>query len=52
MGLFDKLKEGLSKTRTGFLGKVDQVFQGKKIDDTTIDEFEEVLITSDIGTEA
>ncbi len=52
MGLFDKLKEGLSKTRTGFLGKVEQVFQGKKIDDTTIDEFEEVLITSDIGTEA
>jgi len=52
LGLFDKLKEGLSKTRTGFLGRVEQVFQGKKIDDTTIDEFEEVLITSDIGTEA
>jgi len=52
LGLFDKLKEGLSKTRTGFLGKVEQVFQGKKIDDTTIDEFEEVLITSDIGAEA
>ncbi len=52
LGLFDRLKQGLSKTRSGFIGKMEQVFQGRKIDDTTIDEFEEVLVTSDMGTEA
>ncbi len=52
MGLLDRLKKGLSKTRKGFLGRIEDVFKGRDIDDSTIDEFEEVLITSDIGMEA
>ncbi len=52
MGLFDRLKSGLSKTRQNFVGKLEDVFKGKTIDDSTIDEFEELLITSDIGMEA
>ncbi len=52
MGLFDRLKKGLTKTRSNFVGRIEQVFKGKKIDDNTIDEFEEILITSDIGIEA
>jgi fused signal recognition particle receptor len=52
MGLFDKLKDGLSKTRNGLIGSVEQVFKGRPVDDTAIDEFEELLITSDLGMEA
>lgn len=50
MGFFDRLKEGLSKTRKGITEKIDQVLISfGKIDDELFDELEEVLITSDIG---
>jgi fused signal recognition particle receptor len=52
MGFLDRLKSGLSKTREGFVGRIEQVFKTSKIDDATIDEFEEILITSDMGMEA
>ncbi|RMG04284.1 MAG: signal recognition particle-docking protein FtsY, partial [Nitrospirae bacterium] len=52
MGFFDRLKEGLTKTRRGLIGRVEDVFKGRKIDDQTIDEFEEILITSDMGMPA
>lgn len=52
MGFLDRLKSGLSKTRQNFVGKLEDVFKGKTIDDSTIDELEELLITSDIGMEA
>jgi fused signal recognition particle receptor len=52
MGFFDKLKEGLTKTRKGFIGKVEAIFVGRKIDDETFEELEETLITSDIGVKA
>lgn len=50
MGLFDKLKEGLAKTRKGITEKIDQVLVSfGKVDDELFDELEEVLVTSDIG---
>jgi fused signal recognition particle receptor len=52
MGFFDRLKEGLSKTRKGFLGKVETIFTGRKIDEETLEELEETLISSDIGVKA
>ncbi len=52
MGFFDKLKEGLTKTRKGFIGRVESIFVGKKIDEGTLEELEETLITSDIGVKA
>ena len=52
MGFFDRLKEGLTKTRKGFIGKVESIFTGRKIDDETLEELEETLITSDIGLKA
>ncbi len=52
MGFFDRLKEGLEKTRKGFIGKVESIFVGKKIDDATLEELEETLLTSDIGVKA
>ncbi|HZK54022.1 MAG TPA: signal recognition particle-docking protein FtsY [Desulfosporosinus sp.] len=49
-GFFTKLKEGLTKTRENFVGKVEEVFTGrKKIDEELYDELEEVLIRSDVG---
>ncbi len=47
---FDKLKEGLEKTRTGFVDKLQGVLGvGRKIDETLLEEIEEILITADIG---
>lgn len=53
MGFFDKLKDGLSKTRDHFYGAVDNIVNGKAtIDDELFDELEETLITSDVGMES
>jgi fused signal recognition particle receptor len=52
MGFFDRLKEGLTKTRKSFIEKVESVFIGRTIDDESIEEFEEVLISSDVGVAA
>jgi len=49
-GLFARLRQGLSKTRQGFVQKVDRVLLGKKeIDAETLDALEEVLVTADLG---
>lgn len=49
MGLFDKLKSGLGKTRGGFGGKIAAVLTGNKIDEDMFDELEEALIEADMG---
>lgn len=49
MGLFDKLKQGLQKTRQGFVDKVEQLFSRRKIDEGLFEELEELLIMSDVG---
>jgi fused signal recognition particle receptor len=48
MGLFEKLKQGLSKTRGNFADKLDQIFK-KKLDEETLEDLEELLITADVG---
>ena len=51
MGFFDKLKAGLSKTKEKFADKIDELLHGaKKIDDELLEELEETLIVSDVGT--
>lgn len=52
MGFFDRLKEGLAKTRKSFIGRVEAIFTGRKIDEEALEELEETLITSDIGIKA
>ena len=55
MGLFDninfnKLKEGLSKTRNKLFNSITETVSGKAvIDSVTLNEIEEILISSDIG---
>jgi fused signal recognition particle receptor len=52
MGFFDKLKEGLKKTKNVITERIDQVLVSfGKIDEELFEELEEVLITSDIGAE-
>ena len=48
--LFERLKNGLQKTRTGFSTGLANLLFGKKIiDDQLLDEIEDSLIQSDIG---
>ncbi len=50
MGLLDRLKSGLEKTRTGLLKGIDALFLGEKvIDQALFDELEELLIAADVG---
>lgn len=52
MGFFDKLKNGLGKTRTSINEKINNVFSSfRKVDEEMLEELEEALITSDIGME-
>lgn len=46
---FSRLRKGLSKTNAGIFGKLDSIFTRGKIDADLWDDFEESLITSDIG---
>jgi len=49
---FSRLKAGLSKTRTRIVNTINETITGKAVlDDKTLDEIEEILITSDIGYE-
>lgn len=49
---FNKLKDGLTKTRTKIITSINETISGKAVlDDKTLDEIEEILITSDIGFE-
>lgn len=58
MGFFEKLgfkkketlEQGVEKSRVGILDKLGKAFAGKdRVDDATLDELEDILITSDVG---
>lgn len=50
MGFFDKLKSGLSKTKTSFDEKMNDIFSNfRKVDEDLLEELEEALIMSDVG---
>ena len=52
MGLFDRLKSGLSKTRDQLVANIENVVLGrKKIDEGTLEALEEVMILADLGVE-
>jgi fused signal recognition particle receptor len=52
MGFFDKLKTSLTKTKKSIVERVESILLNREIDDSVIEDIEEVLITSDIGAEA
>lgn len=52
MGFFDKIKEGLTKTRDALSSTLGGVFSGfSEIDDDFYDELEESLILADLGVD-
>lgn len=51
-GFFDKLKQGLSKTKDSFTDKINEVLNlAVTIDEDLYEELEEILVTADIGIE-
>jgi fused signal recognition particle receptor len=44
-----KIQASLSKTRQGFFGRINTLFQANEITDETWDELEELLIQADLG---
>ena len=52
MGFFDKLKSGLTKTKTAFFGQVNDVLKSfRRVDEDLLEELEELLICADMGAE-
>ena len=50
MGFFDKLKNGLNKTKTSFDEKMNDIFSNfRKVDEDLLEKLEEALIMSDVG---
>ena len=50
MGFFEKLKNGMNKTKTSFDEKINNVFSNfRKVDEDFLEELEEILIMSDVG---
>ncbi len=51
MGLFEKIKNGLAKTRDQLVTQIEWVISGKPVDESVFDEIEEAIILSDAGLE-
>lgn len=52
MGLFEKIKQGLTKTRSNISGSLNSMFANfRKVDEEFLESLEEVLIMSDVGFE-
>jgi fused signal recognition particle receptor len=56
MGLFggflEKFKQGLAKTKQVFTKTLKSIFSGRTLDDSTINEIEEALLSADFGVDA
>ena len=52
MGFFEKLKNGMNKTKSSFDEKINNVFKSfRKVDEDFLEKLEEILIMSDIGVD-
>ena len=52
MSFFEKLKQGLLKTKNAFFGKIDDICRRfVRIDEDFFEELEELLMTADVGVE-
>lgn len=53
MGFFDRLVQGLTKTRNNIVSGIDSIFNGfSNIDDEFYEELEEILVMGDLGIHA
>ena len=52
MGFFEKLKNGLAKTKAALAEGINNIFKNfRRVDEDLMDELEELLITSDVGVD-
>ena len=51
MGLFDKFKTGLSLSSLNLSTGIKNIFSIKNIDESVLSQFEELLISADVGVE-
>jgi fused signal recognition particle receptor len=51
MGIFEKIKNGLSKTRAQLQTQIEWIVKGKTLDDAAFDAIEEAVILADVGLE-
>lgn len=49
MGLFDRFKRGLQKSRANVWGRLSQLFSSSRLDENLYDEIEEILLGADVG---
>lgn len=53
VNLFQRMRQGLAKTRSSLVGRVDALLgSSDKLDDEFLEELEEILITADFGMQA
>ena len=52
MGIFDRLKSGLSKSSRTLGENLGSIIRRRRLDKETLQELEELLITSDLGLSA
>jgi len=53
VGLVERLKQGLARTRAGLVGSLEAAFKGKaRLDQDALLRLEEVLLAADVGPEA
>lgn len=51
MSLFEKFKNGLARSRSGFAGHLESLFTRGELNDDFYDELEEILVSGDVGIE-
>lgn len=51
MGFFEKIKQGLKKTKDSIGAMLSGIFFGRRVDEALMEELEEVLILADLGVE-
>ena len=52
LGFFDRLKQGLSKTKKLLIENTEALFLGRTVDENLLEELEEVLVMADVGPKA
>jgi len=50
--LFQRLRRGLAKTREGWVGRLESVFQTPRWDEESLANLEEILLSADVGVKA
>jgi len=51
MGIFEKIKSGLSRTRAQLQTQIEWIVKGKPLDEAAFDAIEEAVILADVGVE-